>query len=420
MTETGRIREGTLKRTRRTIELAALAVLLAAAMNVPATAADLTVVPSLALEGRWDSNIFNTSSDETSDYIFRARPALAAVITVFESSLTLSGGFEFERYADNSELDDETAAADLRLSISEPLQVTPRFSLRPSAKLVETVDPNRRNQLVTLEEETPESGPVETVVTRRIRSRDYGASLVATYLLTRRIDVSLGGAWFRREFVGDVTTFDEEDSETVSGDANIAYRLTPRFSSGVFFNAARHTFEVSPTSRTYSAGLTGTYSLTQLYTVTARAGASYYEEDADAAGQEDTETSPYGSVSVTYALETFRATVSGSYRLAGGGTFGETTRRGTVGLNLAKQFTQRWRGDLSVRYQNNRSVDDAEAVDIDTVQGGAGIRYAAAKWATVRLSGDILRQRSSGLEGDDVDRESVVLGVDLSTSWLVF
>lgn len=420
MMETGSMREGILKRTRRTFEVAGVAVLLATAMNAPASAANLRLDPSIALEERWDSNIFNTSSGETSDFIFRARPSLAAVITVFESSATISGGFEFERYADNSELDDETATVNFRLSISEPLRITPRFSLSPSAKLVETLDPTRRNQLVTATEETPEIGPVETVVTARIRSRDYGAALTATYLVTPRIDFSLGGGWFRREFLSDVTGLDTEDSQTVSGDATLAYRVTPRFSSGVFFNAGRHTFERSPGDRTYAAGLTGTYALTQRYTVTARAGASYLEEDADATGQEDTETSPYGRVSVTYAWQTLRATVMGSYHLAGGGTFGQTTKRGTVGLTLAKEFTARWSGDLSVHYQNNRSSGDPEAVDIDTVQGAAGIRYTATQWAAFRLSGDILRQRSSGLEGDDIDRESVVLGVDLTTSWLLF
>jgi hypothetical protein len=417
---TGRIGEVIVKRIRRTFEVAGLAAILAFAMNPPATAAGLRVDPSIALEERWDSNVLNTSGDKRSDFVFRARPALTAFITAFETTTSISGGFEFERYADNSELDDETAAVDLRLSTLKPLRFTPRFSLSPSAKLVETKDTARRTQLLTAAEPTPEILPVETVVTARTRSRDYGASLTAHYLVTPRTDLSLGGRWFRRDFLGDVTAFDAENSRTVSGDAALAYRVTPRLSSGVFFNAGRHTFERSPNARMYTAGVTGSYALAQHYSVTARAGASYLKEDADASGRENTESSPSGSLAVTYSWETFKATAMGSYDLAGGGSFGQTTKRGTVGLTVTNQFAARWWGDLAVRYQTNRSPGDAANVDIDTVQGAAGIRYTAAKWASFRLSGDILRQRSAGLEGEDIDRETVVLGVDLTTSYLLF
>jgi len=378
------------------------------------------VEPSVALEEMWDSNIFSTSIDEESDFVFRAKPGLAAYITVFETTVKISGGFEFERYADHSDLDDESAAVNLRLSSTKPLQITRRFSLNPSALLVETRDTSRRNELIAIAEGTPEVVPTETVVTSRLRSRDYGAALRLHYLVGPRTDFSLGGSWSRREFLGDVTGFDVEDSQSLSGDTELQYRWTRRFSSGIFLGAGRNDFDQSPSSRTYSAGLAATYALTELYSLTGRAGVTYLKEEADASGVENTETSPSGSLSLAYSWKSFRATLLGKYDLSGGGSFGETTRRGTVGLTLENRFTDRWSGNYSVYYQTNRSTREPTVEDISTGRVAASIRYAATKWASFRLSGDILRQRSDGSEGNDVDRESVVLGIDLSNIYPLF
>lgn len=414
------MRDAIVKWIRQTAGVAGSAILLACVVNSHAIAAGLRLEPTVSLEERWDSNVFSTSDNEKSDFVFRARPVLAALITAFETTTKISGGFEFERYADHTELNDDTAAIDFGLSTVEPLRFTPRFSIRPSASVVETRDTARRNVLITTTEGGPEIFPVETVVTERTRSRDYGASLTAHYQVTPRTDLSVGGAWHRRKFLGESTGLDVENSRSVSGDGTVSYQVTRRFSSGLFFNAGRHTFQNSPTARTYGGGLTGSYVLTEHYTVTARAGVSYLEEDADASGDEDTETAPSGSLAVDYAWQTFQATLTGTYDQAGGGSFGGATRRGSIRLSATKQFAERWRGEFSAYYQNNRSSGDPETVDIDTVQGSAGIRYAAAKWASLRLGGDLLRQRSSGPEGDDIDRESVVLSIDLTTSYLLF
>lgn len=380
----------------------------------PAMSANLFATPQISLEERWDSNIQNTPTNELSDFVTKATPRLTLGLDTYQTLLNLTGGIDFESYAKHSEFN-KRAAIFYDLNTARPLRFTPRFSVLPSVRFAETNDPVRRIVLT----QSPIAGlpPSESVLTERTKSREYSGSLQLTYLMTPNVDLGLGGGGSKRTFqdnnAGGI------DSDSVSGNASIAYRITPRFASGIYFSAASNTFENNTDSEAYNIGVIANYLVSEHYTIDAKAGANFLKEKT-AAG-DNTTTSPSGQVALKYNWKDFNASLIGSYELAGGGSFGVTTHRGTIQLILANQFVQGWWWDLSGIYQTNRSLDSPRTEDISTFYGNAGLRYQAAEWASLRLSGSTVRQTAkNSIEGADVDRNSVMLGLDLSNIYKLF
>jgi hypothetical protein len=161
------------------------------------------------------------------------------------------------------------------------------------------------------------------------------------------------------------------------------------------------------------------YLLSEHFTFDARAGANHLKETTTTG--EDTVTSPSGQISLTYDWREFKAVLLGSYELAGGGSFGVTTRRGNILLTLSDRFAPRWWWDLSGSYQINRSPDTPRTEDVSTWHGNAGLRYQAAEWASFRLAGALVRQRArNSIEAADLDRNSIALVLDLSKDYKLF
>ncbi len=382
----------------------------------PAEAASLRAIPSLTLEERWDSNVFNTTSNEKSDFVTRASPRLTLSIDAFQTTINIGGGFDAEKYAEHDILDRFGATTNIDLTTLQPLRFTPQFSVRPSFRYIVTRDAVRRNELTL----SPEPGipPSESVVTARTEVTETAGSLQMTYLITPNVDLGIGGGVVRREFTETVPGL--FDSSSVSWNASLAYRINPRTTTGIYFDTSNNSFEHRPNSQVFSGGLSATYLLTDKFTLDARAGASLDRESIGVGSQTDDTWSPSGRLSIAYAAQDFRAILLGSYELAGGGSLGRTTKRSNVVLTLTDRFTPKWTWNLSGSWQTNRSTDDIVTEDLMTAGGMAGIAYQIVEWASIHLSGNVFQQWDNGLTGGDLNRYSVMLGVTLSNVFPIF
>ncbi len=377
-------------------------------------AATLKATPSIALEETWDTNIFNTSDNEKSDFISRATPGLLFALEGERATFHLSGAVTAEAYADHHDLN--TWDATKRAELSAPtLKITPGFSLAAAAQYLETNDLSQRNELGLAP--IPGLPPTETLVVGRTSARTYGGSLHATYQATPNFDLGIGGGGTKTDYL--TTAPGLTDSRTVSGDVSAQYRVSPRTKGGVLGSTAYTTYGDGSNSRSYSAGLTGSYSASEKTTVDAGAGMTFLT-DSSATNLVDHQESPYGRLSVTYRDGGLSVVAAGSYELTGGGSFGQGTDRTNANLAITDQMTPAWSWDLSGYYQNERTAGPSAARKVETAGGTAGVRYVPATWVAIRLAGYTFKQWSVEGAGADIVRSHVLLGVTLSDTYLLF
>ena len=395
-----------------------LAVLAAIGLLFPASraaAAKIDITPSISLDQTYDSNVFNTDGNEKGDFILRATPALTFSLRMPETTLSLRSSLSTETYYKYSELNSTNSAITLAIDAT-PIRMTPRFSMVPSAHFVQAQNSILRTQLVPTADPLAPSSIASELATRK--SRDYGAALRASYLLTEKTEFSLGGGFKKLQFLDNTTA--NVGSRVISGDTSLSYKLTPLFSSGIFFNSSYNTFENGTDSRVFAGGLTGTYRYTPAFTINARAGATQMKETTTSGVPESTETSPYGAISLIYSDRDYRAALSGTFEQAGGGNLGVTTRRETISFSVSDQFALRWWADLRGTYQINRPLESNVSGDLTSMTGTAGIRHQLLEWLEVHLSGSGFRQSGNGTLGTDLTRYSAFLGVALGKTYNVY
>jgi hypothetical protein len=405
---------------RLAVILALPAVLFA---SVPAAAVTLRAQPSLTLEESWDSNVLNDPDGTSPDWVSRASPRLDIVIETFGASLVLSGGVGAEKYINHDELDRNTASRDVSLRAREPVQITPRFNISPSARYVRTTDDERRAALAAgLEPGVP---PPDITVTGRVDITEVSGSLSANYLMTPTLTVSASGGAINRTHSFDKPTLadntDLVDSSTYTAGASFTSQLNPAISAGMFAEASFIDYaDRANLSEIYTGGVSGSVALTPNHVLEGRLGVSYLKEAQGPSVSGGSHVAPSGRLTLRYDWREWRTRFTLAYEYSGGGSFGQTTERGFFTIDASDRFAEDWRLDMSGSIETNQSVGSANTEDLLTSNGRAGLRYAAAAWADVSLSGQIIYQRSLGSLGNDLFREIVTLSLTLHTIYPIF
>jgi outer membrane scaffolding protein for murein synthesis (MipA/OmpV family) len=389
------------------LNAAAGTLLLLFASALPARAETLSVRPSIDVGERYDSNVGNAlRGHESEDRVTRITPKLGVTILGWSTRMTLTGGFDAEYFAEHSELDRSGMTKNVDLSAPTPMQLTPRLTLRPSARYVESRDAVRRNQLT--QSDVPGLAPAETLVTARTGTRHYSGSLHVGYALTENLDVSLGAGATRNSYFDGGPSLVGSNSYTASGE--FGYRLSSNFKGGLHAAADYDEFDNRNDVRKFSLSLSGGYRITPASSVEARVGATRIRSDETGT----TLDRPSGRLEWRYAGRELSSSLAASIDYSAG-AFGNENKRENVVLKLADRFSENWSGDTAATWQANRSLVAPFPEDLMSVQWTAGMRYSITRYARLRLGGEIFRQWNRGRTGSDLFRESATLGIDIGS-----
>jgi hypothetical protein len=138
----------------KTIAIAVLGGVLIVGAGQVAKAAEFKAIPSIALRGEYNDNIFFTRDETISDYIGTGSPGLEIINRTERLNLNLNGAFHFIRYEDADELDSDDYDAQGRIRY----QLTPVLTGSAGAAYIKDSRPDR---------EIEETGLVQDVRTRR-------------------------------------------------------------------------------------------------------------------------------------------------------------------------------------------------------------------------------------------------------------
>lgn len=396
---------------------AASAFLLLHTFDAGAVNVSMDVIPSVRLEQGWESNRFNASTGETSDFFFRARPELALRWNTPGAGIRLSGSVEETWYYNHTEANqDPTWNFSLGLTGGQAVQITLAVSVIPSAYYINTVNSSRRTQLLPSGDAVVP--PVTTATYANTKVQDFGGGLGLNYLATPNLSFGLNGNYGERRFSGD-NTAPLSNSTTVGGAASVSYLFTPRFSGGLDVAGSHNTFENNPSSDVLSAGIHFGYQFNPAFRVDGKGGASRVRQEGRLGIPAQDVTGFSGRFNASYLKGTLTANIYASKEYSGGSGFGGITRQETFGLGLLNQLDKGWSWSLGGSYQRNRSVF-VDTVDLNTANGTAGLRYQPWEWGSLDLTGNAIRQMSDGNFGTNQNSYTGLLGITLGKPYNVF
>jgi hypothetical protein len=391
-------------------------------MATDAKAVNMDVVPSIRLEEGWDSNTFNSSTDEVASFGTRLTPALALRFTSPDNvMLELSGNYEIIRYHDSVAKEADYENWFFRVNSTGGWALTPTLTMQPSVYYLNTTNSSGRTRQV------PSGDPVLPPVTitnyGNANTEDFGGAVHFGYLATPNLTIGVTGNYIEQRF-SNVTDNTEgtglTNSSTIGGNASVSYRFSPRTNLGILVAGNHQTYENAPDSDTLSGGILFGYQFSPLLRIDGVFGMSYIRQ-SEAPGIPEKRTSdPSGLINASYTSETFTASVYGSAVYSGGSGYGEATRQWTAGLAFNDQFAREWFWNLSGSYQVSKSVFTTDAVNSKTIYGTAVLSYRPWEWGSLDLTGYIDRQTSDGQFGTDLNNNVVTLGLTIGKPYKVF
>lgn len=338
------------------------------------------VIPSLGVSEEYDSNIFGTSSNKTSDFITRISPGVTFGYQSAPLTLLASYAFGAELYADNSDLNGvnrHAAGLDFRYLPN------PRLTLSLGASFVQSESTSGQAIFLTAPTAAapdttapaPDAGapaPISSVETGRQNTRQYTVAPSAGYRLDPQTTVRGGYTFNRSEVEGSPT--DNSHALTLSGER----QLTPLDRGSVTY-----IFRYFDTEDDDTPGV------------------------SNGAGDEVTNTN---TLLLGYSR---RLTEFADVSVAAGPSI---TNQGDVGAEARASFGYRWRTvALALGYSRTQDIVTGRqgAQTVDSVTG-------SLNWVITRELAASLAPQVSFLSSDDATQgDTTVYGVTAALSYRI-
>jgi hypothetical protein len=325
-----------------------LAILLVALTFVYASeimADEFKLIPSLAVRGEYNDNIFYTADNEEDDYITTISAGLELIERTERFDLDLSATVSPFYYTDYSDLDD----VDHNYRGTVGYQISPLIGVNADALYDVS---NRRDR------------DVETtgvVLTNDERKRQkYGLGF--DYTLTEKAAMALSFGYLQDKW--DDANFDRQDFEDYSARLNFTYNLSKWWDSTtgrLNFGVRRYKYELSgiETSDTYkyTGAIGAQHWFSETVNLIVDLGANYTDSDFLNSGviENNTDSGGVGQAILEIRGEITRGSIRIAHQITSASGRGTTVNRSDVVLNLRRRFAERSVISIAAGFYNNKS-----------------------------------------------------------------
>jgi len=389
---------------------------------VTADAAGVTtdLIPSLRLQEEWQSNVFDSRTNEVSSFGTRLTPGAALRFTSPDNVLLqLSGKYEKVWFYSSEAKEADYNTWFFRVDSTGGWKLTPSLSMLPSVYYVNTSNSYQRTRLVPSGD--PVAPPVSITNFGKTKTQEFGGRLGFDYLTTPNLTFGVVGRYGEQRFSRDnASSTGLTDSTQAGGSASVSYLFSQRTRLGFIAGGDQQTYKDNPSTDTLSGAFTVGHQISPAFRFDGTLGISHIRQKEAQGSPARQDTSPSGNFNINYTRATFAARAFGSYVYSGSTGFGQATRQWTTGISLSDRLTREWRWNLSGTYQVSRSVFVSEAVDLSAFYGSGSLLYQPLEWATLDLTGNMSRQRSSGQFGDTLNNYSAILGVTMGKPYKLY
>jgi len=366
--------------------------------GLDAGADEFKVIPSVALRGEYNDNVFFDEDNEESDYIGTASPGLEITNRTERMDLNLNGHYRIIRYRDAGDLDAEDYDGHGRLKYS----LTPILRFTGGAMYDKSTQPDR---------DVVETGLIQNRRTRRRQRYNGGLE----YTINEKAAAALSYVYQDDNWSSNDP--DDEDWTLNSGDMLFTYDLSGTFASTIgrlnfgYANADYETAEIN-----YYFGTLGfVHRFSEIYSMQLDGGLRYTDSEFDN-NQSDQKWGGRGYLALIYAGEFTNADLSASYNVdAASGRRGAVERTQFV-LNARHRFLEKlWLGFSAGYYLNKSSKDEFAEEEIDEKTVRVQPRFSWEVHRYVALEGAYQYVYvDDNTDNTDTDRNQVYLQVKFS------